>query len=172
MKTRLGDDAPYRRACGLKIGLNILCRRPTISIMALEPKAALRKHIRATCRALSDAAVESSSRSACARALPLIASAKAISVYLAMPKGELSTSALLASLFESSGKRVFVPRVEGGSRHDMRMLHVADAAQLDSCAFRVQPCAPCSLPCLERFMPPCDTHFSSSSWHPWHSPAE
>ena len=102
--------------------------------MALEPKAALRKSIRATCRALSEATVDSASRAACARALPLVASAKAISVYLAMPKAELSTAPLLTSLFEAGDKRVFVPRVEGGTRFDMRMLHVADASQLESCA--------------------------------------
>lgn len=101
--------------------------------MSAEAKAALRKSVRATCRALSAQAIESASELACQRALTLLGSATAVSVYLAMPKGEVDTRPLLASLFARGSTKVYVPRVEGGTRHDMRMLHVEDANQLASC---------------------------------------
>lgn len=87
----------------------------------MQDKAAVRKAVRSTLRALPAAALSSASASACTRALSLIGSATGISVYLAMPRGECETSILMSALF-NSGKRVFVPRVEGDTRHDMRML--------------------------------------------------
>ena len=46
-----------------------------------------------------------------------------------MPKGEADTMPLLDTLF-ARGNQVFIPRVEGATRHDMRMLRVADASEL------------------------------------------
>jgi len=97
----------------------------------MEDKATMRKAVRSSLRALSASAIGAASELACARALALVGSATAVSVYLAMPK-ECDTGPLLASLFAASGKRVFVPRVEGATRDDMRMLHVTDASELVS----------------------------------------
>lgn len=98
----------------------------------MDGKAELRKSLRATLRALSATAISSASELACARAATLVGPATAVCVYLAMPKGECDTTPLLDSLFAAGDKRVFVPRVEGDSRHEMRMLHVPAAADLKS----------------------------------------
>ena len=98
--------------------------------MAPPDKTALRKSVRATLRAISSDLVAAASERACARAAALTAGATAISVYLAMPKAECLTTPLLERLF-AEGKRVYVPRVEGAGRDDMRMLLVRDEAQLN-----------------------------------------
>ena len=94
-------------------------------------KAALRKATRATLRALSAEFVTAASERACARAAKLTVSASAVSCYLAMPKAECVTTPLLEHLF-AAGTRVYVPRVEGMGREDMRMLHVSDAVALEA----------------------------------------
>ena len=94
-------------------------------------KAAMRKAIRSVMRHIPGSALTSASELACARAAALCDSATAVSVFLPMPVGEVDTGPLLSTLF-AAGKRVFVPRVEGDSRHDMRMLHVADPSALAS----------------------------------------
>ena len=94
-------------------------------------KTALRTSIRSTLRALPPAALAAASERACARAAALTASAACVSCYLALPKGEASTAPLLARLF-AERKHVYVPRVEGMGRDDMRMLRVTDANALDA----------------------------------------
>ena len=91
----------------------------------------MRAAMRSVLRALPANAVTTASASACSRAATLAMQASAVSVYLAMPRGEADTQPLLDALF-AAGKRVFVPRVEGDERDQMRMLHVADSAMLAS----------------------------------------
>jgi 5-formyltetrahydrofolate cyclo-ligase len=98
-----------------------------------DAKAALRKSIRATLRALSPTAIAAASDRACARANTLIsAETSGVCCYLAMPKAECLTAPLLTQLFAAS-KPVYVPRVTSmEDRHGMRMLRVADSATLDN----------------------------------------
>lgn len=96
-----------------------------------DPKAALRKSVRTSLRSLSSAAIAAASERACARAAALTAGAASVCCYLAMPRAECVTEPLLEHLFRH-GKKVFVPRVEGNGRQDMRMLHVPDAKTLES----------------------------------------
>ena len=98
--------------------------------VAVEKKA-LRAAIRATLKALPAAAVASNSLAACTRAAALdaVQMASAVSIYLAM-RHECDTMSLCDALFRA-GKAVYVPRVDGGDRHDMRMLRVNSMAQLD-----------------------------------------
>lgn len=103
---------------------------PTL-VATMDEKAALRASTRKTLRALSALTISAASERACARAATLTASAAAVSVYLAMPRGECETGPLFQMLL-AAGKRVFVPRVEGPDRGDMRMLQVADAATLEA----------------------------------------
>ncbi|KAL1523914.1 hypothetical protein AB1Y20_018833 [Prymnesium parvum] len=101
--------------------------------MAVADKGAMRSAMRRTLRALSEEEVHAASRRACDRVLQLdaVRRSAAVSVYLSMPSGECQTSALILQLFEA-GKSIFVPRVEGRERGDMRMLRVHSAAHLDS----------------------------------------
>lgn len=92
-------------------------------------KAALRKSVRSCLRQIAAPDLVAKSERACARAAALTASASAVSCYLAMPKAECITAPLLDHLF-AAGSRVYVPRVEGDGREDMRMLYVADAEVL------------------------------------------
>ncbi len=48
-----------------------------------------------------------------------------------MPQGECVTTPLIESLL-GSGKRVYVPRVYGSGRHEMRMLRIESMAELDN----------------------------------------
>jgi len=95
-------------------------------------KQALRKSVRTTLKALSETGTAEASQRACMRAvgLAVVQASSAVSVYLAMPKGECLTTSLLRELFDN-GKVVYVPRVDGPGREDMRMLRVDSMAQLD-----------------------------------------
>ena len=97
-------------------------------------KVTMRKQMRKTLRSLSAADLASESEAACARAAKLEAVTKAvgISVYLAMPAAECLTAPLLHRLFKQGNKEIFVPRVEGPGRSEMRMLRVLSQIQLDS----------------------------------------
>ena len=105
----------------------------TLATMAAADKKAMRTAMRSTLRPLSEDQIRTASERACARAagLDALQRAAAVSIYLAMPKGECQTLPLLSMLFEHK-KAVFVPRVEGPDRNDMRMLRVQSMAQLDS----------------------------------------
>ena len=84
-------------------------------------KAALRKAVRTSLRALSSQAISAASERACACAATLTARAVAVSCYLAMPKGEATTEPLLQLLFDE-GKRVFVPRARTSLPHSSHHL--------------------------------------------------
>ena len=106
-------------------------RKNITGMETADPKAALRKSVRTSLRSLSSAAIAAASERACARAAALTAGAASVCCYLAMPRAECVTEPLLEHLFRH-GKKVFVPRVEGNGRQDMRMLHVPDAKTLES----------------------------------------
>jgi 5-formyltetrahydrofolate cyclo-ligase len=132
-RARVGESVTLRpEVSGTALGGSLRERGPRAvekrkKIMA--EKAAMRKAVRSSLRALSASAIAAASERACARAAALTADATSVCCYLAMPKAECLTTPLLDELFASS-KRVYVPRVEGDAREQMRMLHVADAAAL------------------------------------------
>lgn len=96
-------------------------------------KRALRTSMRKTLSLLSQEEILVASRRACERVSEIKALQKsaAVSVFLSMPAGECQTHPLIHYLFEQ-GKSVFVPRVEGPGRFQMRMLRVESIAQLES----------------------------------------
>lgn len=105
----------------------------TTAIAAGADKKALRTAMKATLKELPASHITTTSAAACGRAFMLDAVRKAsgVSVYLPMPRGECDTTALRTALF-ASGKAVYVPRVDGRGRDEMRMLRVSDAADLDA----------------------------------------
>lgn len=86
-------------------------------------KKTLRRQIAAALRALDGAELESQSQRVAERvcALPEFRAARALSVYLAMPR-EAATGELLAAAF-TARQKVYVPKITGRSAPDLRMLH-------------------------------------------------
>lgn len=97
-------------------------------------KQAMRSSVRKILRGLPADELAKASVAACKRASELEAVVRGVgvSVYLAMPAAECQTEALLRSLFEQSNKSIFVPRVDGMDRNEMRMLRVVCLQQLES----------------------------------------
>ncbi|KAF1313685.1 5-formyltetrahydrofolate cyclo-ligase, partial [Globisporangium splendens] len=85
-------------------------------------KKELRKQIAAVLKATEAAEIALQSQQLAERicALPEFRNAKALSVYLDMPK-EAATSGLLAAAFEA-GKKVYVPKITGRSAEDLKMV--------------------------------------------------
>lgn len=105
----------------------------TLAASMPDAKSSLRGAMRKSLRGLSQAELSSSSERARARLeeLPAFQSSAAVSVYLSMPTGECQTRPLLENML-AQGKTVFIPRVEGPNRGDMRMLRLHSIEQLDS----------------------------------------
>lgn len=86
-------------------------------------KKELRKHIAAVLRATETAEIAQQSERLAERicALPEFRDAKALSVYLEMPK-EAATTGLLNAAFEAN-KKVYVPKITGRGAEDLKMVH-------------------------------------------------
>ena len=100
------------------------------AMSASAAKAALRDRMRATLKALPAATVHRDSIRVWARAvaIPEFVLSGSVSIYCNMPQGEVQTSNLIRSLF-AEGKAVYVPRVDGPGRDEMRMLRVESLNQ-------------------------------------------
>ncbi|KAF1315256.1 5-formyltetrahydrofolate cyclo-ligase, partial [Globisporangium splendens] len=85
-------------------------------------KKELRKQIAAVLKVTEAAEIALQSQQLAERicALPEFRNAKALSVYLEMPK-EAATSGLLAAAFEA-GKKVYVPKITGRGAEDLKMV--------------------------------------------------
>lgn len=94
-------------------------------------KKELRKHISTALKAIENAEIERQSQrlaeSICA--LPEFRDAKALSVYLEMPK-EAATRALLEAAF-AANKRVYVPKITGRGAEDLKMVHALSLEDID-----------------------------------------
>ena len=104
-------------------------------------KKTMRKAMKAELKGLDAATIATASESACERLLALEAFERSacVSVYLSMP-AECQTHKLLEAAF-ARGKRVFVPKITGSGREDMRMVHVESLEQL-----RAFPCNSWGIP--------------------------
>ncbi|KAL8756343.1 MAG: hypothetical protein Q9199_003000 [Rusavskia elegans] len=80
-------------------------------------KKELRRHIRQTLSHVSELSIQTQSQAATETllSLPEYQSAKRISVYLSMPKGELSTRAIVTEALQN-GKEVYVPYIHKTTR--------------------------------------------------------
>ena len=96
-----------------------------------ESKQALRKQVRGVLRSMPEEALAAASARACRRLLALqcVRDARSVCAYLEMPRGECKTGVLIEGLFEA-GKTVFIPRVTGMDRADMKMLRVDSMEEL------------------------------------------
>ncbi|PFH50618.1 hypothetical protein AMATHDRAFT_40722 [Amanita thiersii Skay4041] len=91
-------------------------------------KKALRKAIGATLRALPAASIDEQSQAVAAQIVsaPWFTRSKALSCYLSMPTGELSTESLVSTILNSK-KLLFVPRIESADgRMDFVRLYGED----------------------------------------------
>ncbi|KAH7482150.1 hypothetical protein KRP22_009851 [Phytophthora ramorum] len=100
--------------------------------MAASLKKELRRRIGAMLKALPDAEVAEQSRRLAEQvcALPEFSQARAVSVYLEMPK-EVATLALLEAAF-AANKKVFVPKITGRSAEDLKMLQAQSMQDIRS----------------------------------------
>jgi len=94
-------------------------------------KAELRKRMRGVLGSLRPTTVAADSARACERirAHPALEASESVSVYLTMPQGECQTTMLVEQLFRS-GKRVYVPRVDGKDPEQMSMVRMESLEQL------------------------------------------
>eukprot|EP01059_Diplonema_ambulator_P017050 TRINITY_DN29050_c0_g1_i1.p1 TRINITY_DN29050_c0_g1~~TRINITY_DN29050_c0_g1_i1.p1 ORF type:complete len:211 (+),score=49.09 TRINITY_DN29050_c0_g1_i1:55-687(+) len=97
-----------------------------------EEKKVLRKAIQQRLSGLSDEEITKQSESVVERLfkLKVVDEAKGFSIYVNMGC-EVVTAAVIAGLF-SRGKRVFVPCVTGAKHHDMKMVEVSCAKEIES----------------------------------------
>ena len=96
-------------------------------------KAALRSTIAKRLKMLSDEHIKNQSNRVREQLLSskIIEKSRAISVYLHMPKRELQTDQLLSDLFMLR-KEIFIPRVDGMSSTDMRMLRLKSLEEMST----------------------------------------
>ena len=105
-------------------------RHVSMSADLVDAKKTMRKAMKAELKGLDAATITTASERACERLLALEAFERSasVSVYLSMP-AECQTHKLLEAAF-ARGKRVFVPKITGSGREDMRMVHVESLEQL------------------------------------------
>ncbi len=96
-----------------------------------EVKTALRKQMRMTLMGIGPEKILEASDAITDRLIDLPAwkIADAISCYISMPSGEISTSGVLEY---AAQKQLFVPKVLGKNSPDMIMLHVKDVDEINS----------------------------------------
>ena len=116
-------------------------RHVSMSADLVDAKKTMRKAMKAELKGLDAATITTASERACERLLALEAFERSVcvSVYLSMP-AECQTHKLLEAAF-ARGKRVFVPKITGSGREDMRMVHVESLEQL-----RAFPCNSWGIP--------------------------
>lgn len=94
-------------------------------------KKALRKAMAVKLRSLSAADIQQQSQAVAERLLasPIFLRSRSVSCYMSMPLGEVQTSALLSATL-SSGKTLFVPKIDIASERKMDFLKVYDIEDL------------------------------------------
>lgn len=97
-----------------------------------EMKTLLRRQIAAALRGMDPAEIAAQSLRLAERvsALPEFMAAKAVSVYLHMPR-EAQTAPILAAAFGAQ-KKVYVPKILGRTPDDMKMVHALSAQDIAS----------------------------------------
>ncbi|THU89717.1 nagb/rpia/CoA transferase-like protein [Dendrothele bispora CBS 962.96] len=94
-------------------------------------KKALRKAVSSVLRSLGSAYIREQSSAVAAKVLSLSSfrQCKSVSCYLNMPMGELDTSSIVKEIL-SSGKTLFVPKIDVGTEGKMDFLQVYDQEDL------------------------------------------
>ncbi|THU84250.1 nagb/rpia/CoA transferase-like protein [Dendrothele bispora CBS 962.96] len=94
-------------------------------------KKALRKAVSSVLRSLDSAYIQEQSAAVAVKvlSLPSFRQCKSVSCYLNMPTGELDTSSIVKEIL-SSGKTLFVPKIDVGAEGKMDFLQVYDQEDL------------------------------------------
>ena len=100
--------------------------------MASSLKKTLRNQMRATLLSLSAEAIEAQSSAQNRRVMELevFRNCKGISIYVPM-ENELQTYTIIEAAMKA-GKRVYIPKITGGSPFDMVMIELSNVNQLDT----------------------------------------
>lgn len=120
-----------RAVCRMK-GTSVTLRAMADPAALSAAKNALRKIIRRQLSGLSEDYLASQSRDACDRLgrSAVFQASRSVAVFLSMPKLEIDTSGIIASI-RSSGRECFVPRVVGTNRDDMSLVHLHPSERVD-----------------------------------------